>query len=228
VTTGLDIAGLVVSYGKTPVLKGVDLQVPEGQIAAVLGSSGSGKTTLLRSIAGFIRPKSGHIEIDHRRLVGPGVWLAPERRDVGLVPQEGALFPHLDVAGNVGFGLPKRTRVQRAEAATRVEQLLEFVSLGGKGAVRPHELSGGMQQRVALARALAREPKVVLLDEPFSALDAELRRELRAAVRDLLSQAGTTAILVTHDEDEAVDFADAVHRIADGQILDQQLAQTNG
>jgi iron(III) transport system ATP-binding protein len=228
VTAGLDVAGLVVSYGKTPVLKGIDLQVPEGQIAAVLGTSGSGKTTLLRSIAGFIRPQSGHIDIDHRTLVGPGVWLAPERRDVGLVPQEGALFPHLDVAGNVGFGLPKRTRVQRAEAATRVEQLLEFVSLGGKGAVRPHELSGGMQQRVALARALAREPKVVLLDEPFSALDAQLRRELRAQVRELLAQAGTTAILVTHDEDEAVDFADAVHRISIGQILDEQIVGTNG
>ncbi|NQU36983.1 MAG: ABC transporter ATP-binding protein [Actinobacteria bacterium] len=217
---GLDIANLVVSYGKAPVLRGIDLQVPEGQIAAVLGASGSGKTTLLRSIAGFIRPKSGNIKVDHRTLVGPGVWLAPERRDVGLVPQEGALFPHLDVAGNVGFGLPKRTRAQRTEAAARVEQLLEFVSLGGKGAVQPHELSGGMQQRVALARALAREPNVVLLDEPFSALDAELRRELRGQVRELLAQAGTTAILVTHDEDEALDFADAVHRISDGRIVE--------
>lgn len=219
---GLEISDLVVGYGKAPVLEGLNLHVVEGEIAAVLGASGSGKTTLLRSIAGFIRPNSGHIGVDSRTLVGPGVWLAPERRDVGLVPQEGALFPHLDVAGNVGFGLPKRTRDQRAEAATRVEQLLEFVSLAGKGGVRPHELSGGMQQRVALARALAREPKVVLLDEPFSALDSELRRELRGQVRELLAEAGTMAILVTHDEDEAVDFADTVHKIIDGRIADDR------
>ncbi len=221
---GLSIGDLVVSYGDHQVLNGVDLQVPEGEIGAILGASGSGKTTLLRSIAGFIRPSKGHIDVDSRTLVGPGVWLAPERRDVGLVPQEGALFPHLDVAGNVGFGLAKRTREQRAQAATRVEQLLEFVSLPGKGRVRPHELSGGMQQRVALARALAREPKVVLLDEPFSALDAALRKELRGQVRELLAQAGTTAILVTHDEDEADDFADGVHRIAHGLIIDRPVA----
>ena len=218
---GLQVENLTVDYGKTNVLDGVDLTVAHGEIAAVLGASGSGKTTLLRSIAGFLRPRTGRISVDGRPLVARGTWVPPERRDVGLVPQEGALFPHLDVAGNVGFGLPKRTREQRRAADLRVEEMLDFVSLSGRGSARPHELSGGMQQRVALARALAREPKLVLLDEPFSALDSELRVELRTQVRELLTRAGATAILVTHDEDEAQCFADQVHRISGGRISDQ-------
>lgn len=215
---GLLITDLTVAYDETPILAGLQLRVPAGEVAAIRGASGSGKTTLLRAIAGFIRPARGTIELGGRPMAGPGVWVPTERRHVGLVPQEGALFPHLDVAGNVGFGLPRRTRAERRAATARVAELLELVDLPGSERLRPHELSGGMQQRVAVARALAREPSCVLLDEPFSALDADLRRDLRHQVRDLLKRVGTTTVLVTHDEVEATEFADRVHHMAGGQL----------
>ncbi len=203
----VDIRGLTLGYGAEPVISDVDLQVASRQICAVLGPSGSGKTTLLRAIAGFIRPLAGEIHLDGICVSGSGVDVPPERRGIGLVPQEGALFPHLDVAGNVGFGLPRRTKQERLAAKERIAELLEFVDLAGLEKLQPHELSGGMQQRVALARALARRPRTVLLDEPFSSLDARLRQDLRVEVRELLLQAGASAILVTHDEDEARDMA---------------------
>ncbi|MDP3972718.1 MAG: ABC transporter ATP-binding protein [Candidatus Nanopelagicales bacterium] len=215
---GVRVGDLMVGYGGQPVLENLELFVPPGEIAAIRGSSGSGKTTLLRALAGFLRPQRGTIELGGQLVSGPGVWMPTERRNIGLVPQEGALFPHLDVAGNVGFGLPRRTRGERRATAERVAYLLALVDLPGSERLRPHELSGGMQQRVAVARALAREPSCILLDEPFSALDADLRRELREQVRRLLKKVGTTAILVTHDEAEAREFADRVHRMSGRQL----------
>lgn len=207
------ISGLTLGYDSTAVLTDTDLVVPDRTVAAVLGPSGSGKTTLLRAVAGFIRPMAGTVRLSGKLVSGEGTYVPPEKRNVGLVPQEGALFPHLNVAGNVGFGLPRRTKADRAAAAERVEELLELVSLPGAGRLQPHELSGGMQQRVALARALARRPQTVLLDEPFSALDSQLRADLRLQVRDLLVGLGAGVILVTHDEDEANAMADAIYTV---------------
>lgn len=195
-----------------PVLRDLDLLVPQGAVTAILGSSGSGKSTLLRCIAGLTRPDSGTIALDDDLVNGPGRYRPPERRNVGLVPQEGALFPHLNVADNVGFGLRGKDRTQR------IEQLLELVGLPGTGRMRPHELSGGMQQRVAVARALAPRPAVILLDEPFSALDAGLRDDVRADVFGAIRQDGTTALLVTHDQQEAFSVADRVAVMLQGVI----------
>ena len=208
----LGATGLGKSFGPTPVLSGLDLKVPAGSLTAVLGPSGCGKTTLLRLLAGFERADSGSIRLGDRVLEGPGVHVASERRRIGLVPQEGALFPHLDVAANVGFGLPRRER------ARRVAELLEPLDLDGLDKRFPHQLSGGQQQRVALARALAPAPAVVLLDEPFDALDAGLRAQVRAQVREALRDAGATALLVTHDQDEALSLADRVAVMRNGAI----------
>ena len=173
--------GVTKAFGATTALDDVDLTVASGHLTAVLGPSGCGKTTLLRVVAGFVRPDAGTITIDGTTVEAPGSHVAPERRGVAIVPQEGALFPHLDVAANVAFGLPGRRR-DRATAA-RVDEMLELVGLAGHGDRRPDELSGGQQQRVALARALAPSPGVVVLDEPFSALDAGLRAQVRTEVR---------------------------------------------
>lgn len=216
---GIEVSGLGAGYGHRSVLAGASVDVPQHQVAAVLGRSGCGKTTLLRAIAGFVRPTAGVIRLEGRTVANGGVWVPPERRNVGLVPQEGALFPHLDVAGNVGFGLARRTRPERQLRRERVAQLLDFVGLPDCQRMRPHELSGGMQQRVALARALARSPRIVLLDEPFSALDAQLRRELRMQVRQLLLSTGAAVMIVTHDEEEAATMADVVYELADGRIV---------
>jgi iron(III) transport system ATP-binding protein len=211
----LVVHGLTKSFGATEVLRGVDLTVPAGSITAVLGPSGCGKTTLLRLLAGFDRPDSGEISLAGRTVCGPRTFVAPEKRRVGMVPQEGALFGHLDVAGNVAFGLrrkdPRRGR--------RVAELLEVVGLGGYEHRMPAELSGGQQQRVALARALAPEPAIVLLDEPFSALDAGLRASVRADVVTALRAADATAILVTHDQEEALSTADQVAVLSGGTIV---------
>ncbi|NYI71142.1 iron(III) transport system ATP-binding protein [Naumannella cuiyingiana] len=212
----LEVRGAARRFGDVPALDGVDLEVPSGRLLAVLGPSGCGKTTLLRAIAGIARPDAGTIVLGGQTLDGPRVHLPPERRGVGLVPQEGALFPHLTVAGNVGFGLRRLARPERAE---RVSAMLELVGLGGLDARGVDELSGGQQQRVALARALAPQPGVVLLDEPFSALDAALRAELRAEVAALLRRIGATALLVTHDQTEALMMADAVAVMRDGRIV---------
>ncbi|MEO6879872.1 MAG: ABC transporter ATP-binding protein, partial [Mycobacteriaceae bacterium] len=190
----LIVRGLHKSYSTggraVAAIDGVDLTVAQGELATVLGPSGSGKTTLLRCIAGFETADSGTITLGGRQLDAPGTpTVRPFERGIGVVPQEGALFPHLDVARNVGFGLAHRSRAWRRE---RVAQLLELVGLQSLGDRRPDQLSGGQQQRVALARALAPEPQLILLDEPFSALDAQLRSELREEVRELLRRLGTT------------------------------------
>jgi iron(III) transport system ATP-binding protein len=211
----LRIAGLTKSFGGTPILRGVDLVVPSGALFAILGASGSGKTTLLRLVSGFERADSGAIEIDGRQAAGPSLHVPPERRQVGYVAQEGALFPHLSVAANVVFGLQRSQRRDRHKA----EALLESVGLPASYASRgPHELSGGEQQRVALARALAPRPKLVLLDEPFSALDAALRIETRQAVAAILEAAGATALLVTHDQSEALSMGRRVAVLRDGAL----------
>lgn len=193
------------------------LDVADGGFATVLGPSGSGKTTLLRCIAGFESPDDGVITLAGRTLDSPSTSsVRPHQRGIGIVPQEGALFPHLTVAQNIGFGL---NRASRKEKRDRVEALLELVGMPGLDGRRPHQLSGGQQQRVALARALAPEPKLILLDEPFSALDAKLRVELRDEVRALLRGVGATAMLVTHDQSEALAMADHLIVLRDGAIV---------
>ena len=217
----LSVRALRKSFGGPAVLSGLDLDAPAGGLTAVLGQSGCGKTTLLRLVAGFERAEAGTIEVAGRLLSGAGAHLTPERRGIGFVAQEGALFPHLDVAANVAFGLPRSER-----RSGRVEELLELVGLQGLAKRQPHELSGGQQQRVALARALAPSPQLVLLDEPFDALDASLRAQLRAAVREALRQSGASALLVTHDQQEALSLADHVTVMRQGKILQAADPQT--
>jgi iron(III) transport system ATP-binding protein len=206
-----------------PVLHGIDLTVQRGSLLALLGPSGSGKTTLLRIVCGFERARQGTVEIDGRLIAGPGVHVPPEQRHIGYVPQEGALFPHLSVADNISFGLPRAQRRKRH----RVAELLEMVGLPSAYADRvPQQLSGGQQQRVALARALAPEPSLVMLDEPFSALDTSLRLETRAAVVSALKAAGATAVLVTHDQPEALSLGDAVAVLWQGRLLQTAVPET--
>ncbi len=210
----LRVTGVAKAFGPQPVLRGVDLAVPSGSFTAILGASGSGKTTLLRIVAGFERPDDGQVRIGEDLVDDASRRFVPsERRRIGFVPQEGALFPHLSVGRNVGFGLP-RGPARRS----RVDELLELVGLSGYRRRYPHQLSGGQQQRVALARALAIEPEVVLLDEPFSSLDAAMRSSVRAEVLAVLRRAGTTSILVTHDQDEALSMADQVAVLRHGVI----------
>jgi iron(III) transport system ATP-binding protein len=210
----LELVGVHKGYSTQPVLTGVDLHVASDSLTAVLGSSGSGKTTLLRLVAGFDRIDQGEIRIGGRTVDDSRAHEPPERRRLGYVPQEGALFPHLTVGANVGFGL---SRAERRGA--RVDELLELVGLAGLQRRYPDQLSGGQQQRVALARALAVQPSLVLLDEPFSSLDATLRASLRIEVREILRHAGATAVLVTHDQDEALSLADRVAVLRAGQIV---------
>jgi iron(III) transport system ATP-binding protein len=209
----LEVRGLTAAYGSTPVLHGLDLDVPSGSITAILGPSGSGKTTLLRVIAGFERARTGTVSIAGQVVESPSRHVPPERRRVGYVAQDGALFPHLSVARNVAFGL---NRASGRDA--RVAELLSLVGLGDLAGRYPHELSGGQQQRVALARALASSPPLVLLDEPFAALDASLRSEVRRDIMRILEEARTTTVLVTHDQDEALSMADQVAVLRAGLI----------
>jgi iron(III) transport system ATP-binding protein len=211
--TDLAVSGLYKAFGTHRVLSGLNLEVPAGSLTAILGPSGSGKTTLLRVLAGFERADAGTVTIGAAVADGPGVHLPPERRRIGYVPQEGSLFPHLSVEANVGFGLARRDR-----RGPRTAELLDAVGLAGFARRYPHQLSGGQQQRVALARALAIRPEIVLLDEPFASLDAHLRASVRADVQQLLREAGTTAVLVTHDQDEALSTADLVAVLRDGTI----------
>jgi iron(III) transport system ATP-binding protein len=214
--SSLTVKDLTKSFGTTPVLTGVDLHVPTGSLTALLGPSGCGKTTLLRLIAGFDDPDTGTVAVGERLVAGPGRSVPARRRDIGFVPQEGGLFPHLSVTGNVTFGLPRRLR----RDTTRVRDLLALVGLDGDLADRaPHQLSGGQQQRVALARALAPEPSIVLLDEPFSSLDAALREDTRQAVAAALTATGATAVLDTHDQAEAQSMADQVAVLRGGRLV---------
>ncbi len=215
----LQVEELSVSFGaarsKIAALDRLSFRLRRGEIGCLLGASGCGKTTALRTIAGFLRPESGCVHIDAQCVASPQQWTEPERRGVGVVFQDYALFPHLDVAGNVGFGLRRHTAAQRAQ---RVREMLELVGLPGSGARFPHELSGGQQQRVALARALAPAPSILLLDEPFSNLDPDLRERLALDLREILKRAGTTALLVTHDQYEAFALADRVGVMQAGRI----------
>ena len=205
----IDAEGVAKAFGRTRAVAGASLRVGSGELVALLGPSGSGKTTLLRVIAGFEAPDAGRVTIAGRRVAGEGAWIEPEHRRIGMVFQDGALFPHLTVAGNVGFGAARRERVG---------ECLGLVGLGERGDSYPHELSGGERQRVALARALAADPEVVLLDEPFAALDAGLRDSLRQEVTAILRTAGTSALLVTHDQAEALSLAGTVAVMRDGRV----------
>lgn len=207
--------GLVKRYGETVAVDHVDLSVARGSLTALLGPSGCGKTTVLRLVAGLLDPDAGTIEIDGYLVTGPGVAVPPERRNVGMVFQDYALFPHLSVARNVAYGL---RALPRADRPARVAQALDLVGLGALGDRLPTQLSGGQQQRVALARALAPEPDLILLDEPFSNLDASLRTTVREEVRAILKAAEQTAVFVTHDQEEALSLADLVAVMEDGRV----------
>ncbi len=215
-TTQLDIHNITCRYGAKEIFAQLSFKVEKGSIACLLGPSGCGKTTALRAIAGFEPIYSGHIVLDGTTLSGPSMTLPPEQRHVGMVFQDYALFPHLCVADNIAFGLQKHTRREKDRATT---ELLELIRLQDCAKSYPHQLSGGQQQRVALARALAPKPKLLLLDEPFSNLDTELRRSLSLEVRAILKEHGTTAILVTHDQTEAFNVADVIGVMAEGKLL---------
>ena len=210
-TYALECHALTKTYNGQPVLRDLTLRVRGGQLLALLGPSGCGKTTTLRLIAGFDWPDSGSIVINGRAVAGDGGRVPPEARRVGMVFQEYALFPHQDVAGNVGFGL------RGPQKADRVREMLALVGMDAYASRMPHELSGGQQQRVALARALAPAPEILLLDEPFSNLDTALRAQVRAEVRDILKRAGITGVFVTHDQEEAFSLADVVAVMFDGR-----------
>lgn len=213
----VEVDAVSVAYGSSPdAVHDVDLDVAAGSVVALLGPSGCGKTSLLRAIAGLERPRTGTISIGGNVVSAPGTWVKPEHRHVGMVFQDGALFPHLDVADNIAFGLGARS--SRAERSARIDELLQLVDLAGVADRLPDTLSGGQQQRVALARSLAPNPSVLLLDEPFSALDAGLRVHVRAEVARILREVGVTSIFVTHDQDEAFVLGDQVAVMRDGQV----------
>src|SRR5688572_18228353 len=213
------LEGVTKRFGDETAVGSASLCVGRGEVVALLGPSGCGKTTLLRLVAGFERPDSGSVEVAGRTVAGAGTWVEPEQRRVGMVFQDYALFPHLTVAENVGFGLPRRQR------PVRVPELLSIVGLDGLGRRYPHELSGGQQQRVALARALAPSPELVLLDEPWSNVDPFLRESLRAEVTDIMRPLGVTVVLVTHDREEAFSLADRIALMRDGTIVQEGTAE---
>jgi iron(III) transport system ATP-binding protein len=211
-TAAISCRGLSKRFGGLRAVNGFDLDAEAGRITALLGPSGCGKTTTLRLIAGFERPDAGTIRLGERLLSGERELVAPERRRIGIVFQDYALFPHYDVQGNVAYALPD------GSDGTRVRELLELVGLEAIANRHPHELSGGQQQRVALARALAARPSAILLDEPFSNLDATLRDRMRRELRRILLAAGVTSIFVTHDQEEALSIADSVVVMRDGRV----------
>jgi iron(III) transport system ATP-binding protein len=210
----LELDGLRKSYGTETVVEGLSLSVREGEILTLLGPSGCGKTTTLRLIAGLERPDGGAVRLNSEPMSGSS-FVAPEDRGVGVVFQEFALFPHLTARENVAFGLKDRPD---SEVESRVDDLLELVDLAGQGDSYPDQLSGGQQQRVALARSLAPEPDILLLDEPFSNLDVDLRVEMREEVRKIIKRTGVTAVSVTHDQEEALSISDRVAVMNDGRI----------
>jgi iron(III) transport system ATP-binding protein len=212
----LEVDDIWLGYEETSVIRGLSFELDQGEIGCLLGASGCGKTTALRAIAGFEPLRAGEIRIGGRTASTTEFRLAPEKRSVGMVFQDHALFPHLDVAANVGFGLRK---LRGEERRRRVVELLELTGLEGLSHRYPHELSGGQQQRVALARALAPQPDVLLMDEPFSNLDARLRRHMGEEIRTILKERGTATLMVTHDQQEAFALADKVGLLKDGRML---------
>ncbi|WP_196776899.1 ABC transporter ATP-binding protein [Haloechinothrix halophila] len=211
----LELDGVRKDYGTVPAVATLDLHLDEGEVLALVGPSGCGKSTLLRLIAGLEEPDAGTVRIAGRPVAGDGVWRAPERRDVGIVFQDHALFPHLTVAENVAFGLTGLSGGRRRE---RVAEALAMIAMERLADRYPHELSGGEQQRVALTRALAPRPELLLLDEPFSNLDRHLRTQIRADTMELLRKTGTPAVFVTHDQAEALAVGDRVAVMRAGRI----------
>jgi iron(III) transport system ATP-binding protein len=211
--------GVSKRFGSVVAVDEAELCIERGEFVAILGPSGCGKTTLLRLVAGFEHPDAGSVLLEERPVAGNGVWVAPEHRRVGMVFQDYALFPHLTVAENVGFGVGRGLRRRR------VAELLELVGLGGDGPRYPHQLSGGQQQRVALARALAPEPSVVLLDEPWSNIDPLLRASMRDELAAILRGVGVTVVLVTHDREEAFSLADRIALMRAGRIVQSGRAE---
>ncbi|MDJ0738779.1 MAG: ABC transporter ATP-binding protein [Gammaproteobacteria bacterium] len=212
----LKVDNISAGYGGETVIDALSFHVNRGEIVSLLGPSGCGKTTALRAVAGFEPVSDGQIFIDQKLASAPGMTVPPEKRSIGMVFQDYALFPHLTIADNIGFGLRGKPDVDRK---VQVDHLLDATGLGGMGGRYPHELSGGQQQRVALARALAPRPTLLLMDEPFSNLDVELRERLSVEVRDLLKSEGISGILVTHDQHEAFAVSDKVGVMRDGRIL---------
>ena len=217
----LDIAGIRVGYpapggGELVVVDDLSLSLGAGEIGCLLGASGCGKTTVLRAVAGFEPVLAGHVDVRGQRVAGPDLSLPPEKRSVGMMFQDYALFPHMDVADNVGFGLRGMPREARR---ARVADMLDLVGLRARDGAYPHELSGGQQQRVALARALAPDPALLLLDEPFSNLDTDTREQLAVELRELLKATGATVLMVTHDQAEAFTMADRIGVMDRGRIL---------
>lgn len=204
--------GLTRRFGDVLAVDDVNITVHPGTLTAILGPSGCGKTTVLRIIAGLERADSGTVHLSGSAVQGPGLYLPPERRGVGLVFQDNVLFPHLTIAKNIGYGVPRHLR---SASTTR---LLELVGLADLSSRMPHEVSGGQQQRAALARTLATDPRIILLDEPFSQLDSHLRERIRRDMVDTIRQTSSTALLVTHDQNEAFEIADEVIVMSEGRI----------
>jgi iron(III) transport system ATP-binding protein len=212
----LKFDGLAKSFGDVAAVDGVSLDLATGEHLALIGPSGCGKSTILLMVAGLLAPDAGEILIGDRRVAGGGTWVEPDKRRVGMVFQDYALFPHLTVSGNIAFGLD---RLPKPERSKRVQEVLALVGLEALSGRYPHELSSGQQQRVALARSLAPDPAVVLLDEPFSNLDRTLRESLRLETKAVLRRAGATAVLVTHDHSEALGFGDRIAVMRSGHVL---------
>ena len=213
-TTALEVTGITKAFNGTPIVRDLSFQAESGEIITLLGPSGCGKTTSLRLVAGFEKPDQGEIRINNQIVANRQSFIPAEKRRVGMVFQDYALFPHLDVAGNVTFGL----NGQQKNKSKRADEMLELVGLGSYAAHMPYELSGGQQQRVALARALAPQPDILLLDEPFSNLDTALRAQVRVEVRSILHETGTTAVFVTHDQEEALSLSDRVAVMFEGKL----------
>lgn len=211
----LKVSDLHLQFGSKTVLNRFGFNLKKGEIACLLGASGCGKTTALRAIAGFEQPQSGNISLNSRTLSDGSRFVPPHQRRIGMVFQDYALFPHLTVAGNIAFGIHQQPTNERKQ---RVSELLSLIGMEGYGERYPHELSGGQQQRIALARALAPKPDLILLDEPFSNLDADLRARLSKEVRQLLKQENTSAVLVTHDQQEAFSMADKIGIMSAGSL----------
>ena len=212
----LTVDTISVAYGKKKVVKNVSLQLAKGEIGCLLGPSGCGKTTILRAIAGFEGIKQGEILLADKRVTDQHYQLAPEKRNIGMVFQDFALFPHLSIGDNIGFGI---RHLRSAEQKKRISELLALIDLEGFEARYPHQLSGGQQQRIALARALAPKPNLLLMDEPFSSMDIELREVLAREVRDILKHENITSLLVTHDQNEAFIMADNIGVINEGNLV---------